>query len=85
MPTTTRRTRGEHQLRSGTTYIFSDYLSGVDSAWAAEVGKGKAHNWPVGEGAKGNGSVAATVFRTPFSVGYVERSYAIRAAGGRLA
>jgi phosphate transport system substrate-binding protein len=61
---------------SGTTYIFSDYLSSVDSAWAAKVGKGKTLNWPVGEGAEGNGSVAATVFRTPFSIGYVESSYA---------
>jgi phosphate transport system substrate-binding protein len=61
---------------SGTTYIFSDYLSSVDPDWAAKVGKGKALHWPVGEGAEGNGSVAATVFRTPFSIGYVESSYA---------
>jgi phosphate transport system substrate-binding protein len=61
---------------SGTTCIFSDYLSRVDPAWAAKVGKGKTLNWPVGEGAEGNGSVAATVFRTPFSIGYVESSYA---------
>jgi phosphate transport system substrate-binding protein len=61
---------------SGTTYIFSDYLSSVDPTWAAKVGKGKTLNWPVGEGAEGNGSVAATVFRTPFSIGYVETSYA---------
>jgi phosphate transport system substrate-binding protein len=60
---------------SGTTYIFSDYLSSVSPTWAAKVGKGKTLNWPVGEGAEGNGSVAATVFRTPFSIGYVERSY----------
>ena len=60
---------------SGTTYIFSDYLSSADPAWAAKVGKGKTLNWPVGEGAEGNDSVAATVFRTPFSIGYVEASY----------
>jgi phosphate transport system substrate-binding protein len=60
---------------SGTTYIFSDYLSSVDPAWAAKVGKGKTLNWPVGEGAEGNGSVAATVYRTPFSIGYVEQAY----------
>jgi phosphate transport system substrate-binding protein len=61
---------------SGTTYIFSDYLSSVDPTWAAKVGTGKALNWPVGEGAEGNASVAATVFRTPFSIGYVEQAYA---------
>jgi phosphate transport system substrate-binding protein len=60
---------------SGTTYIFSDYLSSVSPAWAAKVGKGKTLNWPAGEGAEGNGSVAATVFRTPFSIGYVETAY----------
>ena len=60
---------------SGTTYIFSNYLSSVDSTWAAKVGTGKTLNWPVGEGAEGNASVAATVFRTPFSIGYVEQAY----------
>jgi phosphate transport system substrate-binding protein len=60
---------------SGTTYIFSNYLSSVDPAWAAKVGAGKTLNWPVGEGAEGNGSVTSTVFRTPFSIGYVEQSY----------
>jgi phosphate transport system substrate-binding protein len=61
---------------SGTTYIFSDYLSSVSPTWAAKVGKGKTLNWPAGEGAEGNGSVAATVYRTPFSIGYVEEAYA---------
>jgi phosphate transport system substrate-binding protein len=60
---------------SGTTYIFSDYLSSVSPAWAAKVGKGKTLNWPVGEGAEGNGSVAANVYSTPFSIGYVEQAY----------
>ena len=60
---------------SGTTYIFSNYLSSVDPAWAAKVGTGKTLNWPAGEGAEGNGSVATTVFRTPFSIGYVEQAY----------
>ena len=60
---------------SGTTYIFSDYLSSVNPTWAAKVGKGKILNWPVGEGAEGNGSVAATVYRTPFSIGYIEQAY----------
>ena len=60
---------------SGTTYIFSNYLSSVDPAWAAKVGTGKTLKWPVGEGAEGNGSVTSTVFRTPFSIGYVEQAY----------
>ena len=60
---------------SGTSYIFSSYLSSVDPTWAAKVGTSKALSWPVGEGAEGNGSVAATVFRTPFSIGYVEQAY----------
>ncbi len=60
---------------SGTTYIFSNYLSSVSPAWAAKVGTGKTLNWPAGEGAEGNGSVTSTVFRTPFSIGYVEQAY----------
>ena len=60
---------------SGTTYIFSNYLSSVDPTWAARVGTGKMLNWPVGEGAEGNGSVTSTVFRTPFSIGYIEQAY----------
>jgi phosphate transport system substrate-binding protein len=60
---------------SGTTYIFSNYLSTVSPTWAAKVGTSKTLNWPVGEGAEGNGSAAATVFRTPFSIGYVEQAY----------
>jgi phosphate transport system substrate-binding protein len=61
---------------SGTTYIFSDYLSSVSPAWAARVGTGKALKWPAGEGAEGNGGVAADVYRTPWSIGYLEQSYA---------
>ena len=60
---------------SGTTYIFSNYLSSVDPAWAAKVGTGKTLNWPAGEGAEGNGGVATAVNRTPFSIGYVEQAY----------
>jgi phosphate transport system substrate-binding protein len=60
---------------SGTTYIFSNYLSSVDPTWAAKVGTGKTLNWPVGEGAEGNGGVTSTVFRTPWSIGYVEQAY----------
>jgi len=62
---------------SGTTYIFSNYLSSVSPAWASKVGTGKTLNWPVGEGAEGNGSVTSTVFRTPFSIGYIEQAYSI--------
>lgn len=60
---------------SGTTYIFSDYLSSVDPAWAARVGRGKSLNWPTGDGEEGNGGVANAVYRTPFSIGYIEQSY----------
>ena len=60
---------------SGTTYIFSNYLSSVDPTWAAKVGTGKTLNWPIGEGAEGNGGVATAVNRTPFSIGYVEQAY----------
>jgi phosphate transport system substrate-binding protein len=60
---------------SGTTYIFSNYLSSVDPAWAAKVGTGKTLNWPAGEGAEGNGGVATAVNRTPFSIGYIEQAY----------
>jgi phosphate transport system substrate-binding protein len=62
---------------SGTTYIFSNYLSSISPAWAAKVGTGKTLNWPVGEGAEGNGSVASTVNSTPFSIGYIEQAYSI--------
>ena len=60
---------------SGTTYIFSNYLSSVDPAWAAKVGTGKTLNWPAGEAAEGNGGVASAVYRSPFSIGYVEQAY----------
>ena len=59
---------------SGTTYIFSNHLSGIDPAWAARVGIGTPLNWPAGEGAEGNPGVAAAVYRTPFSIGYVEQA-----------
>jgi phosphate transport system substrate-binding protein len=60
---------------SGTTYIFSNYLSTVDPGWEAKVGNGKTLRWPAGEGAEGNGGVAAAVNRTAFSIGYVEQAY----------
>jgi len=60
---------------SGTTYIFSNYLSSSDPAWAAKVGTGKTLHWPTGSGAEGNGGVATAVDRTPFSIGYIEQAY----------
>jgi phosphate transport system substrate-binding protein len=61
---------------SGTTYIFSDYLSAVSPSWSGTLGKGKEIKWPVGLGAKGNEGVAGQVKQTPGSVGYVELAYA---------
>ncbi len=54
---------------------FSNYLSGIDLAWAAKLGTGKTLSWPAGEGAEGNPRVAAAVYRTAFSIGYVEQAY----------
>jgi phosphate transport system substrate-binding protein len=62
---------------SGTTYIFSNYLSAVSPTWESKVGTGKTLNWPAGEGAEGNGSVASTVNSTPFSIGYIEQAYSV--------
>jgi phosphate transport system substrate-binding protein len=61
---------------SGTTYIFSDYLSSVSSAWKDHPGKGKELQWPVGLGAKGSDGVSAQIKQTPGAVGYVEYAYA---------
>ena len=60
---------------SGTTFIFTNYLSKVNPEWKAKVGEGTAVNWPVGAGGKGNEGVAAFVGRLPNSLGYVEYSY----------
>jgi phosphate transport system substrate-binding protein len=61
---------------SGTTYIFSDYLSAVSPDWAKAPGKGKELQWPAGLGAKGNEAVAGQVKQTPGAIGYVELAYA---------
>jgi phosphate transport system substrate-binding protein len=61
---------------SGTTYIFSDYLTSVSSSWASSLGRGKEIKWPVGLGGKGNEGVAGQVKQTPGSIGYVELAYA---------
>ena len=63
---------------SGTTSIFSDYLSKVSNGWKEKVGAGTALNWPVGLGAKGNPGVAGLVKQVPGSVGYVELIYALQ-------
>jgi len=61
---------------SGTTYIFSDYLTAVSPAWASGPGKGKELKWPVGLGGKGNDGVSGQVKQTPGTIGYVELAYA---------
>ena len=61
---------------SGTTYIFSDYLTSVSPSWASSLGRGKEIKWPVGLGGKGNEGVAGQVKQTPGSIGYVELAYA---------
>ena len=60
---------------SGTSFIFTNYLSKVNAEWKAKVGEGTAVNWPVGAGGKGNEGVAAFVQRLPNSVGYLEYAY----------
>jgi len=62
---------------SGTTYIFTDYLSKVSSTWKDKVGKGGAVNWPTGLAGKGNEGVSGMVKQTEGSIGYVELIYAI--------
>ena len=61
---------------SGTTFIFTNYLSKVNAEWKQKVGEGTAVQWPVGLGGKGNEGVAAFVQRLPGSIGYVEYAYA---------
>jgi phosphate transport system substrate-binding protein len=61
---------------SGTTFIFTNYLSKVNAEWKAKVGEGTAVNWPTGAGGKGNEGVSAFVQRLPNSIGYVEYAYA---------
>lgn len=60
---------------SGTTFLFTNYLSKVNAEWKAKVGDGTAVNWPTGAGGKGNEGVAAFVSRLPNSIGYVEYAY----------
>jgi phosphate transport system substrate-binding protein len=63
---------------SGTTYVFTDYLSKVSSEWQRSVGRGTSVNWPVGLGGKGNEGVSGLVKQTPNAIGYVELIYAVQ-------
>ncbi len=63
---------------SGTSYIFTDYLSKVSSDWKNVVGKGTSVKWPVGIGGKGNEGVAGSVRQLPGSIGYIELIYALQ-------
>jgi len=62
---------------SGTTFIFTDYLSKVSPAWSRQVGRATSVNWPIGLGGKGNEGVTQQVKQSPGSIGYVELIYAI--------
>jgi phosphate transport system substrate-binding protein len=62
---------------SGTTYIFTDYLSKVSKDWESTVGKGASPKWPVGLGGKGNEGVAGQIRQLEGSIGYVELIYAV--------
>lgn len=63
---------------SGTTYIWTDYLSKVSEEWKSKVSKSTSVNWPVGLGGKGNEGVTGLVKQTPDSIGYVELIYAVQ-------
>ena len=63
---------------SGTTYIFTDYLSNVSPEWKQKVGTDTSVNWPVGLGGKGNEGVAGQVKQMPGAIGYVELIYALQ-------
>jgi phosphate transport system substrate-binding protein len=61
---------------SGTTFVWTDYLSKVNAEWKSKVGAGTAVEWPTGVGAKGNEGVAGNIGQTRNSIGYVEYAYA---------
>ncbi|MFZ3059576.1 MAG: phosphate ABC transporter substrate-binding protein PstS [Candidatus Methanoperedens sp.] len=61
---------------SGTTFVFTDYLSSVSPDWKSKVGKGTSVNWPVGLGGKGNEGVAGIINQNTYAIGYVELIYA---------
>lgn len=63
---------------SGTSAVFTDYLSKVSAEWKEKVGSGTSPNWPVGIGGKGNEGVTGQVKQTPNTIGYVELAYAVQ-------
>jgi phosphate transport system substrate-binding protein len=63
---------------SGTTNIFTNYLSKVSAEWQSKVGRGSSVNWPAGLGGKGNEGVAGLIKQTPGAIGYIELAYAIQ-------
>ena len=63
---------------SGTTFVWTDYLSKVSDPWKSQVGRNASVNWPVGLGGKGNEGVAGLVKQTPNAIGYVELIYAVQ-------
>lgn len=63
---------------SGTTFIFTDYLTKVSKTWQEKVGRGTSVNWPVGLGGKGNEGVAGLVKQSDGAIGYVELAYAVK-------
>src|SRR5580704_9257387 len=63
---------------SGTSYIWTDFLSKASDEWKSKVGKGTSVNWPVGLGGKGNEGVAGLLKQTPGSIGYIELIYAVQ-------
>jgi phosphate transport system substrate-binding protein len=63
---------------SGTSYIWTDYLSSVSDRWKSSIGKSTSVNWPTGLGAKGNEGVSGEVKQGPYSIGYVELAYAMQ-------
>ncbi len=63
---------------SGTTYIWTDYLSKISSEWQSQVGRGTSVKWPIGLGGKGNEGVAGSIRQLQGSIGYVELIYAVQ-------
>ena len=61
---------------SGTSAVFTDYLSKISPEWKEKIGAGKSVNWPIGLGQKGNEGVTGQVKATPYTIGYIERAYA---------
>jgi phosphate transport system substrate-binding protein len=63
---------------SGTTYIWTDYLSTISKEWESRVGRNKSVKWPIGLGGKGNEGVAGQIKQIKYSLGYVELTYALQ-------